>query len=121
MGGITANAGCQDDQWLVGEVVEGCGFFHRGVRWDVLVDRSAKAACGREAGAYLVSGLRRQAAEGELAVKAAQAKSAEFETSAETRPMSSTVSPLPAGVAFGFAADAGAVESTSTIPATSSG
>ena len=51
VGGVAADAGCQDDQWLVGEVPQGCGFLRRGIRLDVLVDRAAKVVCGRDAGA----------------------------------------------------------------------
>ena len=39
MGAITPDAGRQDDQRLVGEVIQGCGLLPRGVRLDELVDR----------------------------------------------------------------------------------
>src|SRR6266498_5378958 len=63
-------AGCHDDQRLVGEVTESRSLLRRDRRLDELVDRGANIACGRDAGAYLVPGPRRQAAEGELAVQA---------------------------------------------------
>ena len=58
-----------------GEVTQRCSLLHRGVRLDVLVDGAAKIGCGRDAGADLVAGLRRQAAGLELGEQAAQAKS----------------------------------------------
>ena len=68
-------AGGQDDQRLVGEVPQGCGFLRRGVGLDVLVDRAAKVVCGRDAGAELALRPRWQAAGCDLGVEAAQAKS----------------------------------------------
>ena len=43
-GGITAAAGCWDDQRLVGEVTQRCSLVHRGSRLDVLVDRATNMA-----------------------------------------------------------------------------
>jgi len=78
-------------------------------------------AGGREAGADLGPGPLRQAAVVDLPVEAAGPSRPDVETSAETRPMMSAEPASTGDVARGFAADLGAVESTSTIPATSSG
>ena len=114
-------AGGQDDQRLVGEVTEGGSLLARGRRLEVLVDRAAKRAWGGVAGADLVPGPWRQAAEVGLGVQAAQTQSScGLDQRGDT---AHTVggAPWPGDGVPGFAADAGAVESTSTMPATSSG
>ena len=116
-----AAAGGQDDQRLVGEVTEGGSLLRRGRRLEVLVDRAAKRACRGDAGADLVSGPWRQVPKSDWAYRRARPSRAEAETSAETRLMPLEEPLWPGDGVPGFAADAGAVESTSTMPATSSG
>ena len=61
VGGRATDAGCQDDQGLVGEAVQSCGLLGGGVALDELVDGAAEVVRGGEAGAHLSPRLRGQA------------------------------------------------------------
>ena len=67
-----AAAGGQDDQGLVGEVTQGGSLLARGRRLDVLVDRAAKRAWGRDAGADLSRDRGGRLPKSDLGVQAAE-------------------------------------------------
>ena len=116
-----STAGGQDDQRLVGQVTQGGRLLGRGRRLEVLVDRAAKTAWGRDAGADLVPDRGGRLPKSTWAYRRPRPSRAAADTRAETRRMPSEEPPWPGAGVVGFAADAGAVESTSTMPATSSG
>jgi hypothetical protein len=114
-------AGGQDDQRLVGEVTEGGSLLARGVRLDVssIVLRNVLGVATLARTSSRDRGGRLPKAD--WPYRRPRPSRAETETSAATRLMSSLEPPWPGDGVPGFAAGAGAVESTSTMPATSSG
>ena len=110
--GITSAAGCQDDQGLVGEVIEGRSLPRRGVRLEVLVDRALQIAGGRPGGLSSSAdcGGKLSSSPGEQRpTPSGRGREQCGDTAHDV-----VGAPSPGDVA-GVAADAGAVESISTM------